>query len=110
MDLKQQKKNIFKRIKEKCLIQPIYIDVTHNVYRDDELELKFIKKNNSTHYELSVYDFDSYESVFYGKYYKQELMDSMLKVFTEETEKYDELYLYLWYDSKKQTYVFDDIR
>ena len=110
MDLKQQKKNIFKKIKKKCLTQPIYIDVTHTVYRDDDLELKFIKNNNTTKYELSVYDFDSYQSVFYGKYYKQELMDSMLKVFTEETENSDDIYLYVWYDSKKQTFVLDDIR
>lgn len=110
MNLKEQKKKIFQEIKQKCLVQSVHYDVTHSPYRDDDLELKLIKDKTRTHYELSVYDFDTYQSVFYGKYFKQELMDSMLNVFTEETEKYDAITLYLWYDSKKQTYVLDELR
>ena len=99
-------RTLYQKIKATCLTEPLLIDTSCEPFRDDELEFKLIKKNGKTSYELNVYDTETYKSVHYGKYYKQELMDHMLKVFTEETkDREDPMYLYLYYDKMEQTFV-----
>ena len=102
------KKKIYKAIKNQYLQEPIYIDTTRKPFKDDELEFKLIKKNNETSYELNVYDIDTYKSVHTGKYYKKELMDNMLTVFTEETKEIDEIRIYLYYDPSKATFKLEN--
>jgi len=105
---KEDKIKVYKAIKKQCLTTPIYIDTTRNPYIEDELEFKLIKNKDEITYELNVYDIDTYKSVNYGKYYNKELMDAMLKVFTEETKEITTLYLYLMYDYDKKTFVLDN--
>ena len=99
---------VYKAIKKQCLTTPIYIDTTRNPYREDELEFKLVKNKDEITYELNVYDIDTYKSVHYGNYYKKELMDHMLKVFTEETKEFTTMRLYLMYDYDKKTFILDN--
>jgi hypothetical protein len=102
----EQKRSLYQVIKQKCLTSPLHIDVSSPPFRDDELEIKLIKKNGKTACEMNVYDTETYRSVHTGKYYKQDLLDSMLAVFTEETKDLDEtIYLYMYYDPDEKTFV-----
>ena len=95
----EPKRSLYQKIREKCLTSPLHIDVSSPPFRDDDLEIKLIKKNGKTACEMNVYDTETYRSVHTGKYYKGELMQSMLAVFTEETKDLDEtIYLYLYCD------------
>jgi hypothetical protein len=105
---REEKVSIYKAIKKQCLQEPIYIDTTRKPFIDDELEFKLIKEDNETSYELNVYNIDTYKSVHIGKYYKQELMDSMLKVFTEETKDISDIRVYLYYDPIKARFTLED--
>ena len=106
-----EQKSLYEKIKKECLTVPFDLDLRNWPYQDDELEFKLIKKRGKTSYELNVYDYETYKSVHMGKYYKQELMDHMLKVFTEETkDREDPMYLYLYYDKEEQTFVHHRFR
>ena len=98
---KTLRKPIFQEMK-KCLKGPVYIDVDQG-YMREQLELEYIRDEDGIRYVVNIYDIDKYDSVWYAKY-RLQVMEDMLKVFTEETKDMDSFTLYVDYIYELKTF------